>query len=109
MQVAAMKQVEYEAPDGRLYAVLIPEDAPDSAARMGIVVGPPELDSLSIPNELMVAVHNQLYHRKIFTYGDARRHRGDIQLAILTALKNGLVADILNCYERVNHDAISSK
>lgn len=105
-----MRQVEYEAPDGRLYAVLIPEDAPINMARMGIVVGPPELDSIQyLPHDLMVAVHNQLYHRGILTYSDARRKRQDIHLAVLTALKGGLVSDILSCYERVNNDAASRK
>lgn len=82
-----MREVTYEDKKGRLWRVLIPDTAPDSAAAMGVVIGPPSLDELDLPKDLAVKLHNQLFHRRLFTLADAERRRADVLGAFQAALK----------------------
>lgn len=93
-----MEIIEYEAPDGRLYRRGVPEGAPPERASVGVPLGPPDLDALGLPDELNKRLHNELYHRGIFTVDDARRRRADVQTAIRAALKLN-VSRILAIYE----------
>ena len=82
-----MRDTVFTDKQGRLWAVRLPEGLPDSDANMGIPVGPPSLESLGLPEEIEIALHNQLYSRKIFTSNDIRRHRQDVTAAVIGALK----------------------
>lgn len=82
-----MKFVTYKDTMGRLFKVSLPDDAPDSDAMFGIVVGPPELDALGLPPDIEVRLNNQLFTRGIFTPLDAKRRREDITNALIAALK----------------------
>lgn len=85
----ALKEVTYKDPDGRLWARKIPQDAPLSEAEYGIPIGPFPLESIDLPTpqDFLIAVHNQLFHRRIFTLEDLRRRRGDVAAAIAAALR----------------------
>lgn len=93
-----MEIVEYEAPNGRLYRRGIPNGTPRDRASVGVPLGPPDLDDLGLPEEMTTALHNELYHRRIFTSDDARRRRQDVQTAIRAALKIS-TSRILAIYE----------
>lgn len=73
--------------EGRKTRVQIPQDAPDSDASKGIVVGPPSVESLSLPQDIGVRLHNQLYARQLFSMSDVRRRRRDVLGALMAALK----------------------
>lgn len=84
-----MKAVTYTDKEGRLWRTLIPDGAPEteSQARMGIPAGPMSTEELEWPQEFQVRLHNQLYHRRIFTPRDAVLRQQDIQAALMAALK----------------------
>ena len=82
-----MKEATYEDAKGRFWRVLLPDHAPDSDASMGIPIGPPSLDSLELPEEQAVRLHNQLYHRRLFTEQDLKRRRHDVTAALFATFK----------------------
>ena len=92
-----MKETTYTDLRGRRWLVKLPEDMPESDANMGIPIGPPSLAELNLPEEIEIALHNQLYSRKIFTAMDVRRKRQDVAAAIAGALKLG-TEQILELY-----------
>jgi hypothetical protein len=67
--------------------VQLPKDAPDSEASRGVVLGPPSVDSLSLPEDISVRLHNQLHARQLFSMSDVRRRRQDVLGALMAALK----------------------
>lgn len=80
-----MRQVTYTSSDGRKYEVLIPENAPDTDASKGIVIGPPVLQ-LDLPDTLSVELHNQLHARGLLTLDDVRHHRQEVYNALMRVL-----------------------
>lgn len=89
-----MKIVAFKDKQGRLFRRLIPDKAPDKDAEKGIEAGPPELD-LDMPVSVAVRLHNELYHRGIFSYRDAKERRHDVVAALQAAYKvdAGIVVD----------------
>lgn len=82
-----MRQLDYQDERGRWHRVLIPDDAPDDAAPMGVLVGPPDaVDHMGLPEPFATTLHNHLFHRKIFTSADIRKRPVEVQGAILAAL-----------------------
>lgn len=81
-----MREVTFNDGDGCRYKTLIPDEAPDTEAEMGIRVGPPELDSLELPASLLVRLNNQLFDRGLFTKKDIRRRMPELQAALQAAL-----------------------
>jgi hypothetical protein len=79
------RQASYTDSDGRSWAVLLPDKAPDEDAPMGLHVGPPSLDSLGLPKEVAIRLHNQLFDRGIFTLKEARVRRTEIFAALQAA------------------------
>jgi hypothetical protein len=88
-----MREVQYLAPDGRIFFVLLPDGAPDGEAYRGMPLGPPRL-VLDWPEAMAVRLHNELGYRRVFTADDARRRPGDILSAITAAVRAdvGLIA-----------------
>lgn len=76
--------------------MLLPEDAEDTQASMGVPVGPPNLSELGLPLEMEVRLNNELAARGIFTSEDARKRRSEIVAAIQAAIKvdAGRIVDI---------------
>lgn len=82
-----MKETSYEDLKGRMHAVSLPDGVPDSEASLGIPIGPPSLAALELPEATEIALHNQLFARRIFTLEDAKHHRQDVMSALQAALK----------------------
>ena len=82
-----MRLINYTDADGRIWAVQLPDGLPDSDASLGLPVGPPSLSPLGLPLEVEVRLHNQLYHRRIFSLVDAQRNRQNVVAALLAAMK----------------------
>jgi hypothetical protein len=69
-----MKTIDYKDESGQWFVVLIPDDAPNSNAKYGIVLGPP----------IRIRLHNELFARRIITIADAKRNRVAVQSALLS-------------------------
>lgn len=67
-----MRRLTYEDNKGRKFLVEVPDNAPDSHAKMGVRVGPPDLSSLDLPVKMEVALNNQLFDRGLITRNDIR-------------------------------------
>jgi hypothetical protein len=77
-----LKLVDYEDDMGRMFKVSLPDDVPDSEAELGNPLGPPLLDNLEMPHDMMVKLHNFLFDMGIYTANQARARRQDIVSAI---------------------------
>lgn len=73
--------------EGRHWVTLIPDNAPDDHAPMGVPVGPEPLDALDLPLDFAVRLHNQLHARRIFGFDEAVRRPNDIAQAVRAAVK----------------------
>lgn len=71
---------------GRKFKVLLPEYEQDTSK--GMIIGPPLLDELDIPIEIMVALHNELFRRGVFTFEDAKARRDEIGWALQMVWKS---------------------
>lgn len=82
-----MRSVQFTDPDGRRFARLIPDNAPDSHASIGIPLGPPDLGPLQLPLAIEVRLNQQLYARGLITPADARGRESEFVAALNAALK----------------------
>lgn len=82
-----LREARWTDRDGRQWRTLIPTDAPESEAELGVPDGPPSLAALQLPIEIEVRLHNELYARRIFYYRDARRRPAEVMAALQAALK----------------------
>ena len=98
-----MRQATYTDSEGRRWAVLLPDDAPDSQAVHGVVIGPPSLEVLRLPLQVEVTLHNELFARDLLTKGDVARKQDSVLGAIQYALKVSL-QDILLLYDATEDD-----
>ena len=83
----SLKEVTHTDKDGRMSVVRLPDSASESESHMGILVGPPSLESLELPLDVEVRLHNQLFERKLFTLEDVRRKHGQLMAAMMAAFK----------------------
>lgn len=83
-----MKTVEYKNPQGRLFKVIVPDDATTEKYQYGIVVGPPlELvDDLGLPEPIATRFHNALYIRGLYDYLSVVKRKQDLFGAWQSAL-----------------------
>jgi len=83
-----MREVTYTDSRGRMFKVEIPNDEPDDMAQFGILIGPPDcLDLLDYPEQFTTRLHNELFHRRLYTLEDINHRRVDAQAAIQSALR----------------------
>lgn len=82
-----LREVDWTDDDGRRWRVLLPERVPDTDARRGVPVGPPDLRPLGLPHDVEVRLHNQLFARGLFTMRDVRARSGDVQSAVASAMR----------------------
>lgn len=82
-----MRNVTYKDRRGRLFNVNVPDGAKEEDYRHGIVVGPPDLSDLGLPSTFEVRLNNELFHRGILTYMDAKKRRTDVVAALQAVLK----------------------
>ncbi len=85
------RRVTYTDDAGRRWTVLLPDDKPDSDAPMGIPVGPPSLESLELPEELEVRLHNALHDRGLLTARDIKVRRSHLTGALQSAFRVDIV------------------
>lgn len=85
-----------------LYLVELPDHAPDSDAHLGILVGPPYLESLNLSDAVRVRLNNELYARGLFTKNDVKSRTSEVFAALQAAFKVD-VARLLNLYEGVEN------
>lgn len=81
-----MRNVTYKDRKGRLFKVIMPDNAQDDHIEFGIFVGPPLLTALSLPRDVEVKLHNELYARGLFTKQDVIKRRNDVIGALQSAL-----------------------
>jgi len=93
-------KVEYTDEIGRKYQVEIPAEYKDEP-ELGIVIGPPILESLNLPEKYEVILNNQLYDRKLFTWSDVRRRPEEIRAALKAMFRADELA-IMNLYKEEN-------
>jgi len=81
------RRVQWTDDDGCWYISLLPNYEPDSNARMGLLLGPPDLRPLELPDDIRVRLNHELVHREILTTQDASNRRADVLAAIRSALR----------------------
>ncbi len=81
-----MRPLNYTDPAGYTRRVLLPDNAPDSDAALGVVLGPPDLEPLGLPIGLERRLNAELVNRGLFTYNDVLKHPGELKAAWQTAL-----------------------
>lgn len=77
---------DYEDEDGRWWRVRVPLGSEGQAA-MGIPVGPPDVSSLGLPDAVSIRLHNQLFHRGLFTKVNLRGRSQEVFAAVQAAYK----------------------
>lgn len=73
--------------DYRPTSVRVPDGTPEKLWASGIVVGPPDLTQLGLPEEVTTRLHRELYVRGIITRRDARAKRSEVHAALQAALR----------------------
>jgi len=94
-----MRHIEYIDDNGRKQIISLPDDAPDSDAYKGILVGPPDLFELHLPLQIEIRINNQLYDRGLITFEDLKGRHGEIFAALQAALKVDS-QKIINAYKQ---------
>lgn len=93
-----MKEVQWKDDRGRFFLSKLENHEPDTNAPGGILVGPPDIvDDLGLPEDIATNLHNQLFHRKLWTMKDLERNPQSL-LGALQAALNIDVARIMNLY-----------
>jgi hypothetical protein len=82
-----MRKTSYTDSLGRRWAVMLPDDLSDSRASEGLHIGPPSLESLGLPQEIEVRLHNALHDRQLLTPSDVKARRRDVQGALSAAFR----------------------
>ncbi len=83
---APLVNADYQDEDGRWWRVRVPLGSEGQEA-MGIPVGPPDLSSLGLPDAASIRLHNQLFHRGLFTKANLRGRGQEIFAAVQAAYK----------------------
>lgn len=92
-----VRRVTFEDADGRMTVRLVPDDAPSSHARLGVIVGPPDLSLLNLPIDLEVRLNNELLNRGLLTKKDLKGRDVELRNALNTALRLD-VQNLMACY-----------
>lgn len=79
--------VVVDDPSGRKTVHIVPDGAPMTTWNAGVVLGPPDLTSLNLTEELTTRLHNELFNRGIIRRSDARRQRPEVHAALMSALR----------------------
>lgn len=82
-----MREVEYVDGRGRKFMVKLAHDDPGNNPELGIPVGPPDIvDTFDLSEEAKVALHNQLFARKLWNYDEIRKRPKELFAALQAAL-----------------------
>lgn len=93
-----MRHIERTDAQGRKFLVALPDNAPDSHAQYGVVIGPPDLSELKLPMQMEVRLNNALFARKLFTRIDVRRRKQEL-LAVWQSVLQADVQTLASVYE----------
>jgi hypothetical protein len=74
-------------PQGRRSAFAVPHGAEASTWSSGILLGPPDLSELGLPEEVTTRLHNELFVRGVTRRSDAKAKRADVLNALQAALR----------------------
>lgn len=88
--------VDYEDDAGFWHRVKVPETDRANPER-GILVGPPDLASLSLPVDIQRALNNALFNRGLITKQDVRRRPNEVFACLQQALQVNTTR-IMNLY-----------
>lgn len=83
----SLRRVDWTDHLGRKFAVWLPDGVPESEAPKGIPIGPMPLDSLNLPVDFEVALHNELFRREVWDDRIAERSPGKVVQAVVAAAK----------------------
>lgn len=90
--------VVVDDPSGRKTVHVVPDGAPSTTWTAGVVLGPPDLTTLGLSEEVTTKLHNELFNRGIIRRNDARMARPEVHAALMSALR--IDADrIISLYE----------
>lgn len=73
--------------EGRKTAMHVPDGAPVETWGQGIAIGPPDLSSLGLKEDVTTQLHNELFNRGVIRRGDARTRRTEVHAALMAALR----------------------
>jgi hypothetical protein len=76
----------------------------EADAALGIVLGPPDLTGLRLPEAVAVRLHNELHSRGLLTEQDARRRPAEVYAALQAAYRTD-VAALLSIYAAQDEEA----
>jgi hypothetical protein len=82
-----MREVTYTDKKGFKYQVLVPDNAPDSAASKGIRIGPPDFGELDLSLRAAVRLNNDLHARGLITYKDVKSRQQEVVAALQAAFR----------------------
>lgn len=82
-----MRRVTHIDSLGRRTLVEVPDDVPESHHAYGLRIGPPSLESLGLPQEQEVRLHNQLHDRGLLSVKDIKHRSQEIFAALQAALR----------------------
>lgn len=98
-----MRIVTFKDAQGRKFLVEVPNDAPESHAKLGVRLGPPDLSELKLPLSLEVRLNNALFDRGLIRRGDVRRRLPELIAAWQSVLRVD-ASILMNLYEGVPAD-----
>lgn len=87
MIAKALIQVEHTDADGRKSIRRVPQDMPTTDYGLGILVGPPPLESTGLPERIQIKLNNELFNRRLITFQDVRRRPQDLFAALQATFK----------------------
>ena len=87
MNAQSLIKVEYVDSEGRKSIRRVPQDMLPADYGMGILVGPPPLESMGFPEVIEVKLNNELFNRRLITFADVRRRPQDLFAALQATFK----------------------
>lgn len=86
-----LRAIDWQDDLGRNHRTLLPDDAPDEDAPMGIPIGPPDVvGHLGLPEPLATRIHNLLHERGLWSTKEVRANDG----ALFGVLQSALRVDV---------------
>jgi len=86
---ALLERVIYTDEKGRKFISQVPKGHEDEAGK-GIILGPPDISSLNLPEEIETVLHNELFNRGLITLKDVKQRSNELNSALKFALRVNL-------------------
>lgn len=99
-----LQKVIYTDKDGWKQVRLVPNDLSPLEYYQGILIGPPDLSSLSLDGDTLRALNNALVEAELITFEDLNGRRADLfKIAVQTCGEQAALAvryQVLGIYQR---------